>query len=152
MIPPDTLSNKGRTAEILLVEDNPGDILLTKRALAKSRMLNNITSARSGDEAMAILSHDSARPSAKTPDLILLDLNLPKISGLDVLKNVKSHEKLRRIPVIIFSSSQAEADVVRSYDFHANSYIMKPVSLEAYAQVVASIEQFWFSLVVLPNE
>ena len=147
----DTTQNKGRPAEILLVEDSRGDVILAQKAFSKATISNHITVAGNGMQAMDILRHVGEYSQAPTPDIILLDLNLPKKSGQDVLAEIKSDERLKRIPVIIMSSSRAESDVVSSYKMHANSYIVKPGTLEKYGEVVSIIEKFWFSMVILPN-
>lgn len=147
----DTVRQQGRPAEILLVEDNYGDVLLTKRAFKQGKLANNITVAKDGEEAMQSLRGQGAYTETPLPDLILLDLNLPKKSGTDVLREIKSDETLKHIPVVILTSSRAEIDVVKSYDLHANSYMVKPVSLDKLADIVAAVEFYWFSLVVLPK-
>lgn len=147
----DTLMNKQRTAQILLVEDNPGDVALTKLAFKEAKLANELTVAMTGEEAVEILKKRGKHVDASTPDLILLDLNLPKMHGDEVLKMVKEDPKLRRIPVVVLSSSQAESDVVKSYDKHANGYVVKPVSLESFNNVMRQLEGFWFTLVVLPD-
>ena len=147
----DTTKNKGRLAEILLVEDNRGDVILAQKAFSKSTIPHNITVAINGLQALEILHRTGEFSEAATPDLILLDLNLPKKSGKDVLAEIKADEKLKRIPVIILSSSRAEVDVVHSYELHANSYILKPSTLEKYGEIVSMIDSFWFSMVILPN-
>ncbi|EGF90896.1 response regulator [Asticcacaulis biprosthecium C19] len=145
------LIREGRAAEILLVEDNRGDVLLASRAFKEAQIENNLTVASTAEEALAIL-RASLEEGVRLPDIILLDLNLPKMSGNDLLGIVKGDEALRHIPVIIMSSSVAEIDVSRSYDRHANAYIAKPVDLEKFRQVISSIEQFFFMLAILPAE
>ena len=147
----ETLEQKHRPARVLLVEDNHGDVLLTRRAFKQSRIANELTVAENGEDALAILNQDGEFANTPLPDLILLDLNLPKMSGQDVLTEIKTHEKLKRIPVIILSSSKAEQDVVKSYELHANGYVVKPMDLENFQEVVTKLEQFWFTLVVVPN-
>lgn len=137
---------EGRCAEILLIEDNFGDVLLTKRAFKGASIPVNITAAEDGPMALAILRRQGKYASAPVPNLILLDLNLPKMSGSDVLCSIKADPQLRRIPVIVMTSSRAATDVLKSYDLHANAYILKPANLEGFAEAVRSIEQFWFSL------
>jgi CheY-like chemotaxis protein len=136
--------------EILLVEDNPGDARLTREALAMSKIRNNLHLARDGEEALAFLRHEGRFAGAPEPDLILLDLNLPRRSGREVLEDVKKDEALKHIPVVVLTSSQAEEDIMRSYRLHANCFITKPVDLEQLNRVVQGIEQFWFTLVTLP--
>ncbi len=148
----DTIQHKGRPAEILLVEDNHGDVLLTKKAFKQAKIANNITVAKNGEEAMQILRREGVYADAHLPDLILLDLNLPKKSGKDVLQEIKSDDLLKHIPVVVLTSSRAELDVVKTYDLHANSYIIKPVNLQKFSEIVASIERYWFTIVVLTDE
>ncbi len=138
--------------EILLVEDNPGDARLSREALAQSKVRNNLNHARDGEEAMAFLRRQGTFGSAPTPDLVLLDLNLPRRDGRDVLEDIKNDAALKHIPVVILTSSQAEEDIMRSYRLHANCFITKPVDLEQLTKVVQGIEQFWFTLVRLPSE
>jgi CheY-like chemotaxis protein len=138
--------------EILLVEDNPGDARLTREALALSKVRNNLHHARDGEEAMAFLRREGHYGSAPTPDLVLLDLNLPRRDGREVLEDIKNDVSLKHIPVVILTSSQADEDILRSYRLHANCFITKPVDLEQLTKVVQGIEQFWFTLVRLPPE
>lgn len=138
--------------EILLVEDNPGDARLTREALALSKVRNHLHHARDGEEAIAFLRHEGAYEDAPEPDLILLDLNLPRRSGREVLEEVKMDARLKHIPVVVLTSSQAEEDILHSYQLHANCFITKPVDLEQLNKVVQGIEQFWFTLVTLPPE
>ena len=138
--------------EILLVEDNPGDARLTREAMALSKVHNNLHHARDGEEAMAFLRRQDPFADAPEPDLILLDLNLPKRDGREVLEEVKKDAKLVHIPIVVLTSSQAEEDIMRSYQLHANCFITKPVDLEQLNKVVQGIEQFWFTLVTLPPE
>jgi two-component system, chemotaxis family, response regulator Rcp1 len=141
-----------RAIEILLVEDNDGDVLLTREALAEGHVRNHLTVAKNGVEALAILRREPAFGETSRPDLVLLDLNLPKVDGRQVLAEMKNDPDLRRIPVVVLTTSKAEEDVVRSYDLHANSYITKPVDLDEFIHVVRSIEEFWLSLVTLPRK
>jgi CheY-like chemotaxis protein len=138
--------------EILLVEDNPGDARLTREALALSKVRNNLHHARDGEEAIAFLRREGHYSSAPTPDLVLLDLNLPRRDGREVLEDIKNDVSLKHIPVVILTSSQADEDILRSYRLHANCFITKPVDLEQLTKVVQGIEQFWFNLVRLPPE
>lgn len=138
--------------EILLVEDNPGDARLAREALAESKIRNNIHHARDGEEALAFLHREPPFDDKPQPDLILLDLNLPKRGGKEVLEEVKNDARLMHIPVVILTSSQAEEDIRRSYQLHANCFITKPVDLDQLNKVVQGIEQFWFTLVTLPPE
>jgi len=138
--------------EILLIEDNPGDVRLTEEALAEGKVCNNLTLAKDGVEAMAVLRREGDHAEAERPDLILLDLNLPKKDGREVLAEIKEDPDLKRIPVVILTSSKAEEDVVHAYDLNANCYITKPVDLDQFLFVVKSIEDFWLSVVMLPPE
>lgn len=138
--------------EILLVEDNPGDARLTREALASSKVRNQLHHTKDGEEAMAFLRREGPYAHAPTPDLILLDLNLPRRDGREVLEDIKRDPALKQIPVVILTSSEAEEDVLRSYRLHANCFITKPVDLEQLTKVVQGIEQFWFTLVRLPPE
>lgn len=139
-----------RTIEILLVEDNPGDARLTLEAFKEGKVLNNLTVMKDGVEALAYLRRQGAYGSAKVPDLILLDLNLPRMGGREVLMEIKRDERLKTIPVVVLTTSSDEQDVARAYSQHANCYITKPVDLEQFLRVVHSIENFWLTLVRLP--
>ena len=141
-----------RSIEILLVEDNPGDARLTREALSQSKVSNNLHHARDGEEAMRFLRREGQFANAPTPDLVLLDLNLPRRDGREVLEDVKRDPLLKHIPIVILTSSEAEEDILRSYRLHANCFITKPVDLEQLTKVVQAIEQFWFTLVKLPPE
>lgn len=138
--------------EILLVEDSPTDILLAKEALEYSRVVNHLSTVTDGVEAMAFLRREGPYRDAPRPGLILLDLNLPKKDGREVLAEIKSDEKLMRIPVVVLTTSKSEADVLKAYGLHANCYIVKPVDFEKFADVVKYIENFWFAVVTLPVE
>jgi len=137
--------------QILLVEDNPGDVRLTREVLKDGRINNTLNVVGDGVEAMAFLRHEGAYADAKQQDLVLLDLNLPKKDGPEVLAEMKADPVLRRIPVIILTSSSAEIDILGAYDLHANCYITKPVDLDQFTKVVRSIEEFWLSIVKLPG-
>jgi two-component system, chemotaxis family, response regulator Rcp1 len=141
-----------RAIEILLVEDNPGDARLTKEAFKEGRVLNSLTVINDGAEALAYLRREGKYSNAKLPDLVLLDLNLPKMDGREVLAEVKSDERLKNIPVVVLTTSSAPEDVMRAYGNHANCYITKPVDLDQFLRVVQSIESFWLSLVKLPAQ
>jgi CheY-like chemotaxis protein len=136
--------------EILLVEDNPGDVFLTREALQSSRLWNHLNVARDGVEAMAYLRREGEFSGAMRPDLILLDLNLPRKDGREVLEEIKADEELKRIPVVVLTTSRAEEDILGAYGAHANCYITKPVDLHKFFTVVKSIEHFWFAIVRLP--
>ncbi len=141
------LIREGRTAEILLVEDNRGDAQLASMAFREARIENHLTVAVTGEDAMELLRDPSRRP----PDLVLLDLNLPKMSGREVLVAIKEDPRLMHIPVIMLSASENEQDIARSYELHATAYIIKPLTLEKFRDVVSTIEQFFFFLAVLPD-
>jgi CheY-like chemotaxis protein len=138
--------------EILLVEDNPGDVRLTREALKEGKIRNNLNVAGDGVEALRYLRREGPYAESTRPDLILLDLNLPKMDGREVLEAVKADPALRLIPVVVLTSSAAEQDIARAYDLHANCYVSKPVDLDQFIHVVKSIEDFWFSIVKLPPE
>jgi len=150
-MPGETISTRGRPAEILLVEDNYGDVLLTQDAFSAARLPNTIRVASDGEQAIEMLHKTGPYSNMATPDLILLDLNLPKKDGKEVLAEIKRDEKLMHIPVLVLTSSGAQRDVIASYRLHANGYIIKPESLEQFSDVVASIEHFWFNNVVVPD-
>jgi chemotaxis family two-component system response regulator Rcp1 len=139
-----------KTVNILMVEDNPGDVRLTMEALNGAKIRNHIDVVQDGVEAISFLRREGKYANSILPDLILLDLNLPKKDGREVLAEIKADEHLRRIPVVILTSSQAEQDIVRAYDLHANAYVSKPVDLEQFITVVKSIEDFWLEIVKLP--
>lgn len=136
---------------ILMVEDNDGDVLLTTEALNAAKVRNNLSVVRDGVEAMDFLHRRGDFQNATRPDLILLDLNLPRRDGREVLADIKADSELRTIPVVILTSSKAEKDVVKMYDLHANCYIVKPVDFHSLLEVVKSIENFWLAVVKLPN-
>lgn len=136
--------------EILLVEDNPGDARLAQEALKDSKIRNAIHIVKDGVEAMSFLRREGAYRSEQTPDLILLDLNLPRMDGRQVLAAIKSDLALKRIPVVILTISKDEEDVLKSYNLHANCFITKPIDLEQFLKVVRSIEDFWLTIVKLP--
>ncbi len=142
----------GRPIEILLVEDNPGDVRLTVEALKEGRVCNHLSVAGDGVEALAFLRRQGRYADAHRPDLILLDLNLPRKDGRETLAEIKTDPGLRHIPVVVLTTSEAESDVLKAYGLHANCYIVKPVDLEQFLQVVRSIEAFWLSIVKLPTE
>jgi CheY-like chemotaxis protein len=136
--------------DILLVEDNPGDERLTREALKEGKVYSNLHWAKDGVEAMDFLNRRGKYSEAPRPDIILLDLNLPKKDGREVLQEIKSTEHLKRIPVVILTTSKAEEDVLRTYNLHANCYVTKPVDLEKFIVVVKSIDVFWLTVVTLP--
>ena len=137
--------------QVLLVEDNPGDVRLTKEALKEGKLLNQLTVVSDGVEALSFLRKEGIYADALQPELILLDLNLPKKDGREVLAEIKADPNLRRIPVVVLTTSSSEEDILRIYDLHANCYITKPVDLEQFMGVVKSIEDFWVSVVKLPS-
>ncbi|WP_261305390.1 response regulator [Paenibacillus andongensis] len=146
------IDNKlSQNVEILLVEDNPGDIRLIVEVLKEGKINNNLSVVEDGEEALAYLKREGSYQDAIVPDIILLDLNLPKINGTEVLAEIKKDPLLKYIPVIILTTSEAEQDILRAYDLHANCYITKPVNLEQFLTVVRSIENFWLTLVKLPR-
>ena len=140
-----------RPVEILLVEDNPGDVRLTTEVLKDAKLCNNIHVVIDGVEAMDFLRRRGDHTAAVRPDLILLDLNLPRMDGREVLEVIKADPDLKHIPVVVLTTSTAEQDILKSYALHANCYISKPVDLEQFSKVVSSIEEFWFSIVKLPG-
>ncbi|MCL4563003.1 MAG: response regulator [Chloroflexi bacterium] len=144
--------NSGQPIVILLVEDNPGDVRLTREALKEGKVRNKLIAVNDGVEALAFLHRENQYANALRPDLILLDLNLPKKSGLEVLAEIKADDDLKRIPVVVLTTSEAEQDIVRSYDLYANAYVTKPVDLEQFIAVVKSIEDFWLEIVKLPPD
>ncbi|MFH0934865.1 MAG: response regulator [Pseudomonadota bacterium] len=141
----------GRPADFLLVEDKPGDVRLTQEALKSHKVLNNLHVVTDGEEAMAFLRKQGKYQAAPRPDIILLDLNLPKKDGREVLAEIKSDPALKTIPVVIITSSEAEQDVIKSYNLNANCYVTKPVNLDQFIKVVQSINDFWLTIVKLPG-
>ena len=148
------MANRGDSpappVEILLVEDNPGDVRLTKEALREGKVYNNLHWAKDGVEALEFLRREGKHSEAPRPDIILLDLNLPKKDGREVLASIKNDDRFKQIPVVILTTSEAEEDVLRSYELHANCYITKPVDLDKFIVVVQSIDRFWLTVVTLP--
>jgi CheY-like chemotaxis protein len=136
--------------EILLVEDNPGDARLTREALKDSKIHNNLYIVEDGVEALEFLRRQGPFANAPRPDIILLDLNLPRMDGREVLRAIKDDEMLRRIPVVVVTTSDDDRDILMTYDLHANCYITKPVDLNRFITIVKTIENFWFSIVKLP--
>jgi len=148
--PSDVSQRLGEPIEILLVEDNPGDVLLTQESLADSKVNNTLHVVKDGVEAMAFVRREGQYADRPRPDLVLLDLNLPRKDGREVLEELKSDDDLRRIPVVILTTSSQEEDVAQAYDAHANCYITKPIDLEQFMKVVRTIESFWLEIVKLP--
>ena len=140
-----------RPIDILLVEDNPGDVRLTREGLKESRVPSTLHVVEDGVRALAFLRREGEYARKPRPDIILLDLNLPKKDGREVLEEIKSDTSLRRIPVVVLTTSTSQEDVQKTYDLHANSYVTKPADLEQFIQVVKSLDDFWFSIVELPK-
>jgi len=147
---PDTNTAYPHPVEILLIEDSPADIALTEEALLESKLHNNLNIVTDGEAAMAFLRREEPYASAPRPDLVLLDLNLPKKTGREVLAEIKSDPSLSMIPIVIMTVSRDERDILESYRLHANCYIRKPVRFQEFIEIVKSIEDFWFSIVTLP--
>jgi len=138
--------------EILLAEDNPGDAKLTRKALEQGNIINNLHVVTDGVEALEYLRQEGEYADKPRPDLMLLDLNMPRKDGREVLEAIKTDADLRRIPVVVMTSSEAEEDIVQSYDLHANAYLTKPIDFDGFLDVVGSIEEFWLSVVKMPPE
>ncbi|MBK8782665.1 MAG: response regulator [Anaerolineales bacterium] len=138
--------------EILLVEDSPADILITREAFVEAKLLNTLHAVEDGVQALEFLRRQGSYASAPRPDLILLDLNLPRKNGREVLAEIKGDPELRSIPIIILTTSSADEDIVKAYDLHANCYVVKPVGFDNFFKAVQSIQNFWFKVVVLPPE
>ena len=143
-------SRMGAPVEILLVEDNPGDVRLAREALKENKVRNNLHVIEDGESAIAFLRKQGKYQNATRPDLILLDLNLPKKDGREVLAEIKADHDLKRIPVVMLTISKAEEDIIRAYDSHVNCYITKPIDLDQFIKVVRSVEDFWLTIVKLP--
>jgi two-component system, chemotaxis family, response regulator Rcp1 len=146
----ETMTNSVQPIDILLIEDNPADVRLTREALKEAKVLNTLHIAEDGMEALAFLRKQGQFAGSSTPDLILLDLNLPKKDGREVLAEIKQDEALKRIPVVVLTTSRGEEDIMRSYDLHANAYVTKPVDLKHFLEVIRTIEEFWLAVVTLP--
>jgi len=144
------MEKMGRAVQMLLVEDNLGDIRLTKETLRDAKVMVNLHVVGDGVEAMAFLRKEGKHANAPRPDLVLLDLNLPKKDGREVLAEMKQDPDLRRIPVVILTISNGQEDILKSYNLHANAYVTKPLNLEQFAKIVKAIEDFWFTVVKLP--
>ncbi|MCT9932656.1 response regulator [Planotetraspora sp. A-T 1434] len=138
--------------EVLLVEDDPGDVLLTQEAFAYNKVGNRLHVVNDGEQALAFLRGEGLYGSAPRPDLILLDLNLPRVDGFEVLQEIKNDPALRGIPVVILTTSEAEQDILRGYDLHANAYVSKPVDFDQFIRVVRQIDDFWVTVVKLPRK
>jgi CheY-like chemotaxis protein len=137
--------------DVLLVEDNPGDVRLTREALKEARIAVNLSVANDGLEAMKMLRQEAPYANQPLPDLVLLDLNMPRMDGREVLRQIKTDENLKRIPVVILTTSAAEKDILQAYGLHANCYITKPVELDQFMEIIKSIEGFWLTVVKLPK-
>jgi two-component system, chemotaxis family, response regulator Rcp1 len=146
-----TIRKDGKSLEVLLVEDSPGDVRLTREAFRDASASINLHVAFDGVEAMAFLRHEGDHANAPRPDFILLDLNLPRMDGREVLTHIKNDESLRTIPTVILTTSEDEADVVKSYQLQANCYLNKPVEFDAFEKVVRSINDFWLNTAKLPQ-
>lgn len=145
------MNHIANTIEILLVEDNPGDVRLTEEALKESKIAVNMRVASDGLDALAMLRREGDYRELPLPDLILLDLNMPRMDGRELLHQIKSDEKLMRIPVVVLTTSAAEKDILQAYGLHANCYITKPVEFEQFMEIIKSIEGFWLTVVKLPD-
>lgn len=145
------MENNPETLEILLVEDNEGDIILTKEALSETSVPNRLHVARDGEEGLAFLFKEGKFENVPTPDLILLDLNMPRKDGKEVLSEIKQHPELKVIPVVVLTTSNAKKDITTCYELQANCYINKPLDFQQFSKVIDIIEQFWMSLVLLPT-
>ncbi|MEA2633749.1 MAG: hypothetical protein QOH92_516 [Chloroflexota bacterium] len=146
------MSDIHELVQILLVEDNPGDVRLTREALKEAKFRNTVQVVGDGVEALAYLHQQGQYSGAMRPHLIMLDLNLPRMDGREVLAAIKKDADLRRIPVVVLSSSEAETDIARAYELHANAYVTKPVDIDHFLQVVKAIEEFWVEIVKLPTQ
>jgi CheY-like chemotaxis protein len=146
------MSDIHELVQILLVEDNPGDVRLTREALKEAKFRNKVEVVGDGVEALAYLRQQGQYSGAMRPHLIMLDLNLPRMDGREVLAAIKKDADLRRIPVVVLSSSEAESDIARAYELHANAYVTKPVDIDHFLQVVKAIEEFWVEIVKLPAQ
>ena len=146
------LGETGKFIQILMVEDNPADVRLTMEALKDSKVLTNFSVVGDGVEAMAFLQKEGKYAEAPRPDLILLDLSLPKKDGRELLKEIKADDELKRIPIVILTTSHDEEDIIKAYNFHANCYVTKPVDLDQFIKLVKSIEDFWLTIVKLPPQ
>jgi len=147
-----SVKNIGSAVEILLVEDNPGDVRLTIEALKESKILNKLNVVDDGIEALAYLNKEGKYKDRPHPDLIILDLNLPRKDGREVLAEIKEHKDFKRIPIVILTISEAEEDILKTYQLHANCFITKPVDINQFIKVVKSVSNFWFNIVKLPPD
>lgn len=145
------VARTGKVIDVLLVEDDPGDVLMTREAFEDNKVANRLAVVSDGVSALAYLRKEGEHADARTPDLVLLDLNLPRMDGREVLEAMKNDEALRSIPVVVLTTSEAEEDVVRSYSLHANAYVTKPVDFERFIEVVRQIDEFFVEVVRLPQ-
>ena len=146
------MMNNDQPIEILLVEDNPGDVRLTLEVMKDAKVRNHMSMVKDGVEALAFLRREGDFADAPRPDLILLDLNLPKKDGMEVLADIKADPTLRRIPVVVLTVSKDEEDILKSYDLYANCYVTKPINMEQFIAIVRSIEDYWLTIVKLPHD
>lgn len=144
--------NIDKPVEILLAEDNPGDVMLTRKALEQGKLANNLHVTTDGVDALEFLRQDGEYEDAPRPDLILLDLNMPQKDGQEVLEELRADDDLRRIPVVVLTSSESEEDIVRSYELNANAYLTKPVDFDGFVEIVNRLENFWFQVVKFPEK
>jgi DNA-binding response OmpR family regulator len=144
--------SQNRPVEILLIEDNEADVRLTREGIKEAKINNNLNVVRDGEEAMDYLHKRGEYQDVPRPDLVLLDLNLPKKDGREVLEEIKNSDLLKSLPVVVLTTSEAEKDIVKSYELHANCYVTKPLGLDQFVEVIRAIEDFWFSIVKLPEE
>jgi CheY-like chemotaxis protein len=147
----ETPPSQSRPVEILLVEDDPGDVLMTRDALKESKLLHHLHVLDNGEDAMRFLKGEAPYEEAVRPDLVLLDLNLPRLDGREVLSIIKADSNLRQIPCVVLTTSDAEDDIARSYDLHANAYVTKPVDFSGFTEAVRQIDEFFFTIVRLPR-
>jgi CheY-like chemotaxis protein len=140
-----------RAIEVLLIEDDPGDVLMTREAFEDAKVANNLYVVSDGEDALAFLRREGAHAEVPRPDLVLLDLNLPRVDGREVLEQIKNDPALRSIPVVVLTTSESEDDIVHSYSLHANAYVTKPVDFDRFHQVVRQIDDFFVSVVKLPR-
>jgi CheY-like chemotaxis protein len=145
------VARSGKVIDVLLVEDDPGDVLMTREAFEDNKVANRLAVVSDGVSALAYLRKEGEHADARTPDLVLLDLNLPRMDGREVLEAMKNDQALRSIPVVVLTTSEAEEDVVRSYSLHANAYVTKPVDFERFIEVVRQIDEFFVEVVRLPQ-
>ena len=146
------MNDDDKPVEILLAEDNPGDVMLAKKALEKGKLANNLHVTTDGVDALQFLRQEGEYADMPRPDLILLDLNMPRKDGQEVLKELKEDDELRRIPVVVLTSSESEEDIVKSYELNANAYLTKPVNFDGFIEIVNRLENFWFKVVKLPEK